>query len=90
MKFQGSYEALQDLVFWTGTYGEWRDLGNHIQYRAETGAILNWWESTGTIVFQGKQPAATDFEKAFLSYQGALAIRVAGREPEPYISFSRK
>ena len=45
--------ALQDEVKLTGIAGEWRDLENHKQFPADTGAVLNWWQSTGTISFQG-------------------------------------
>ncbi|MGH6890220.1 MAG: hypothetical protein ACREHF_13670 [Rhizomicrobium sp.] len=65
MKFVGSYEALQDIVLQTGPDGGWDDLGNLKQFRAVSGAVLNWWGSTGTIQFQGKAAAAADFQKAF-------------------------
>jgi hypothetical protein len=52
-----------------GLAGAWRDLGNQKQYRSTTGGILNWWQSSGTILFQGKPPAAAAFQKAFLSCQ---------------------
>ena len=58
--FSGTYAALQDEVKRTGIAGEWLDLGNHKQFRADTGAVLNWWQSTGTISFQGL--AAEEFE----------------------------
>ena len=62
MKLSGTYEELQDTVLFIGMYGEWRDLGNHKQFRADSGAILNWWQSTGTITFQGPRLAAEGFE----------------------------
>ncbi len=66
MKFAGTYAELQDKLFLTGIDGEWRNLGNHKQFRADTGAILNWWQSTGTITFQGRGLVAEEF-KAKLS-----------------------
>jgi hypothetical protein len=62
MKFSGTYAELQDAVLRTGIYGEWRNLGNQKQYRSDIGAILNWWQSTGTITFQGPGLAADEFE----------------------------
>ena len=62
MKFSGTYAELRDNVLLTGIAGEWRDLGNHKQFRADTGAVLNWWQSTGTITFQGPGLAAEEFE----------------------------
>ena len=67
MKFSGTYAQLQDEVKLTGIYGEWRDLGNRKQYRSDSGAILNWWQSTGTIRVQGPRLAAKEFEAKLLS-----------------------
>jgi len=72
MKFHGSYEALRDKVLRIGINGEWRDLGNQKQYRAHTGAILNWWQSTGTIFCQGNAAAAAEFKEQFLSAMSGL------------------
>ena len=51
----------------TGIFGEWSDLGNQRQYRTEDGAILNWWETTRTILFQGNDLAAKELEAALSS-----------------------
>lgn len=65
-KFRGTYQELQDKVLLTGINGEWRELSNgHKQYKAETEAILNWWESSKTIQFQGNKIEAPKFEAAF-------------------------
>ncbi len=60
MTFSGTYEELQDDVKQTGIYGDWRDLGDQKQFRADTGAILNWLQSTGAITFQGPGLAAEE------------------------------
>jgi hypothetical protein len=62
MKYYGSYEGLQNLLAFTGIGGVWRDFGNQKQYLANTGAILNWWQST--VHFQGGPPAAKEELKA--------------------------
>jgi hypothetical protein len=67
MNFLGTYAELQDEVKLTGVYGEWRDLGNRKQYRSDGGAILNWWQSTGTIRVQGPGLAAEEFQAKLLS-----------------------
>jgi hypothetical protein len=68
IKFYGSYEGLQNLLALTGIGGVWRDFGNHKQYVANTGAILNWWQSTKTVYFQGGPPAAKEeLEAAFFA-----------------------
>jgi hypothetical protein len=68
MRFHfGNYEELKERVRRTGLRGIWRDLGNQKQYKAENGAVLNWWESTHTILFQGKEPAAAEFRSEFFA-----------------------
>jgi hypothetical protein len=64
IKYYGSYEELQNLLALTGIGGVWRDLGNQKQYVANTGAILNWWQSTKTVYFQGGPPATKEELKA--------------------------
>ena len=61
-KFNGSYRDLQDRVLLSGVYGEWIDRGNHKQFKAGNGAVLNWWQSTKTINFQGNVRAAKALE----------------------------
>ena len=63
-KFVGTYADLRHRVSLTGIHGVWRDLGNQKQYRAKNGAIMNWWESGGTITFQGEDLAARKLEAA--------------------------
>ena len=64
-KFRGSYQDLRDRVLLSGAYGMWKDKGNHKQFRTERGAVLNWWESTKTIYFQGPNDLAEDLEQKF-------------------------
>jgi len=72
LKFPGTYAGLQEEVKLTGIYGKWRDLGNRKQFRAESGAILNWQQSTGIMSFQGPGLAAAEFEASlFLRAEGA-------------------
>jgi hypothetical protein len=64
IKFQGTYEGLQNQLAFTGIGGIWRDFGNQKQYVANTGAVLNWWRSTKTVYFQGGPSAAKEELKA--------------------------
>jgi hypothetical protein len=57
---------LARLVDLVGLEGSWRDLGNQKQFRASSGAVLNWWKTTGTILFQGPDDEAAQFELQFL------------------------
>jgi hypothetical protein len=72
-KFQRTYAELKHRVSGTGIRGHWRDRGNHKQFRTENGAILNWWETTGTINFQGQVLVAQELEGAFLRATGSGA-----------------
>jgi uncharacterized protein YjlB len=57
-----SLAVLERIVARTGLSGVWVQLTrNHRQFRAETGEILNWWESTGTVLFQGQNPDRFEF-----------------------------
>lgn len=77
MKILGSYEQLQTQMALTGIGGEWRDLGNHKQYRAEIGAIFNWWESTKTVTFQGRPAAAVrELEAALVASNSKQAVPI--------------
>ena len=66
-KFPGDFDDLRQVMSVIGIGGKWRKRKNHHQYRATTGAVLNWWESTGTILVQGQDLAARDLEVAFLN-----------------------
>jgi len=75
MKYRGDFKTLQLTLLRTGIEGEWRLGENHNQYRANTGAVLNWWESTGTITFQGPGAAADDLKAAFLEKAVIVEVR---------------
>ncbi len=66
-KYRGNYQKLQDHVLLTGVVGTWNDKGNQKEYRTEDGAILNWWESSKTIQFQGPKDLAEEFKAKFES-----------------------
>jgi hypothetical protein len=71
-KFRGDYSELKECVLQTGFDGEWRDLKNHHkQYRTDDGGILNWWDTSGTITFQGNGSAAKQLEEAFIAVASA-------------------
>jgi hypothetical protein len=80
LKFQGSLDDLQDIAGRCAIPGEWsfHRKSRFYRFQAETGAILNWWPTTGTINFQGRD--AERLKSIFL--QHALA-GVAQSEPGP-------
>jgi hypothetical protein len=59
LKFLGDYKKIEKCVSRTGVSGQWRELENgKMQYRTDDRAFLNWWESSGTVTFQGKEEEA--------------------------------
>jgi predicted nucleotide-binding protein len=66
-KFLGEYDALKEKVAQVGVSGEWRELANgQRQFKARNGAILNWWETKGTLGFQGDDKARKSLEAQLL------------------------
>ena len=67
LTFLGDLVKLKKCVSRTGINGQWRELENHqVQYRTDDNAILNWWESTGTVAFQGRKSAVEKLKKLFV------------------------
>jgi predicted nucleotide-binding protein len=79
MKHTGSFEDLQAIVRAVGfVIDETEDKGNCKQIRTRDGAILNWFESTGTLQFQGKKVPKEKLENAIATYTGTpAAVAVA-------------
>jgi len=73
LNYPYGYVALKIYVKDLGCYDLWklRKDGHHRQLRTKSGEILNYWESTGTIDFQGRLdgPLRTHFT-AFFSAAG--------------------
>jgi hypothetical protein len=61
--------------------GNWQlhTKSNHHRFRASTGAILNWWSTTGAMNFQGKE--AEHLKDLFLRH-----TLVEVEQPEPSLS----
>jgi hypothetical protein len=68
IKFRGSLEELQGIVLRCANRGEWsfHSKSRFYRFRAATGAILNWWPSSGTVNFQGQD--AQEFERLILEH----------------------
>jgi hypothetical protein len=72
------YGLLQKAVDATGISGGWIKLDeNQRQFRADSGAILNYWNSNGTVFFQGDKAAAEEFRSLFLDH--AKTIKLGSR-----------
>jgi hypothetical protein len=82
LKFTGTYKELRHEVKHIGVYGTWRDLGNHKQFVANTGALLNWWQTTGTITFQGPGLAAAKFEAKLSRANGGVRATITAEACE--------
>ncbi len=58
--FTGSYEEFREAL--AGAGGDWDDSQPNKKVLRSKGGVLNWYESTGTIQFQGKEPGKTWLE----------------------------
>jgi hypothetical protein len=71
----GDFKALRRLVMLTGIPGEWtKGKNGHRQFRTANGAVLNYWKSTGTVTFQGRDLPAAELKAMVL--KRAIVIRV--------------
>jgi hypothetical protein len=68
----GNFRVLRYVVARTGIPGKWTKEGNHRQFRTASGAVLNYWKTTGTIDFQGSNRAAAELKAMVL--QRAIVI----------------
>ena len=69
LKFLGDYGKLKRCVSRTEIDGGWRDLKyGQKQFRTDDGGVLNWWETTKTVTFQGSNLVAKEkLRQAFIS-----------------------
>jgi len=65
--------------------GRWTKEKNHCQFYADSGAVLNYWKTTGRITFQGPELAAAElFGSSIGKVQQLLADKLVegGRKPK--------
>jgi hypothetical protein len=75
IRFLGNYSELKKCILRTRLGGEWREFKNdHKQFRTCDHGIINWWQSTGTVQFQGGKLAALRLEQAFTKIASAEAL----------------
>jgi len=79
MKHNGSFDDLQAVVRAVGfEISKAEEKGNFKQIKTSCGAILNWFESTKTLQFQGKSERKNKLENAMATYTGSpVAVAVA-------------
>ena len=65
-KFEGDFNELKKLLEQSGISGRWRDdgKGKHT-FRNTEGGVMNWWQNTGTLNFQGNTKAKVALEAIF-------------------------
>ena len=56
LKYTGSLLDLQNATIDCGVFGDWLwdECQRVHQFRSTEGEIMNWWPSTGTVLFQGR------------------------------------
>lgn len=74
--FHGTLEELKAVVASSGIQGDWQSDGNGKHcFRTRNKAVLNWWETKGTILIQGKEQARQELESAFDSVAGHQPVK---------------
>jgi predicted nucleotide-binding protein len=53
--FRGTIDEFKNIISMVGLSGKWSEISNGYQFKANNGAILNWYSKTGTIQYQGKE-----------------------------------
>jgi hypothetical protein len=66
-RFDGSLEQLGAAVSMTNFGGRWERIPYGWSFRCHSGALLNWWPTTGAVTFQGKADRAAEFEAALFA-----------------------
>jgi hypothetical protein len=86
-KFHGSLDDLKAAIAACELEGEWSEnTSNRFHsFHAESGEVLNWWPSMGTVQFQGRRPK--EFEALFCN--GSAAIGRGPATPDDF-TFSAK
>ena len=87
-KYRGDFEELREMVARLKHPGEWLGDNKKRVYRADSGAVLNWWPSTGTLQLQGPAEACSALETALsgalrddgVTGVGRTGLAVSGRE----------
>lgn len=82
MKHKGSFEDLQTMVRGVGREIIYAGTsGSAHQIKTSDGAVLNWYESTGTLQFQGKREAKCRLESDLETYTGSTPVPAAAQTP---------
>jgi hypothetical protein len=78
--FTGSFDQLCQVVSATGALGHWEPMPNdYFRFVCKSGAIFNWWPSTGTFNFQGPPDAAAQFKSVLAETVDRLFRATPGR-----------
>jgi len=62
-KYFGTIDDLKWLVAMVKISGSWEQQGDKWVFRSSRGGIINWWLSTGTVLFQGREPDRSVLEQ---------------------------
>ena len=80
-KFRGAIDELKALVTDTGLKGAWTQVQNGWQFRTADDGILNWFEGTGTLLVQGKDPGKQRLSDSLAASEGEAPNRAAPDRP---------
>jgi len=74
-KFQGNREDFKAIVNDFRLTGSWSDTVQGLLYKSSDGGIINWYESTGSILCQGKEKAKNNLKALFDNYASKKQLK---------------
>lgn len=74
-KFNGTIDDLKSLVSNVGVNGEWNEIENGHQFRAQNDAVLCWYSTTGTLMFQGPKGPREELQRLLETKQPSFVER---------------
>lgn len=75
MKHKGTFEDLKTMVIGVGRQIiDTKTSGTAQQIKTSDGAVINWYETTGTVQFQGEKSAKQKLEKDLCEYTGVTPV----------------
>lgn len=89
-KFKGTFDNLKQFVASAELSGEWREIEHGYQFRAEDGAILNWYPTKGSLTYGGPPEARNAIakrlsQKAVSAVPAEVASAREGERPRVFV-----
>src|SRR5260370_6343905 len=91
-KFHGEISTLKSLMAENGLNGNWSSNSGIEKFITNDGGILQWYESTGTLLCQGKGPSKAKIEQVIKNlntsdHNPEVVVAVADTNPGLFIVY---